>query len=465
MNEFTPPKPAPHASKLSPLRRLFKVRRSSISVLYARSYSMHLGHIWTPLKNLYWVNQPSLVERILVTDAERFPKSNLMGTMLELLLGNGVFVSNGSLWRQQRRMLDPAFEQARIKEVFPLMRDAVEAVGRRLAARAHGSAVAVDAETTHVTADIIFRTIFSRPLSPAEASEISYAFNRFQELAYAHGVWVMAGMPDRVSIGRWRAKRHAEVIRNYLQRAVAERIAERDSGAPAQKDILASLLDAIDPETGARFSEAELVDQIAVLFLAGHETSASALAWSLYLIANRPDIQDRMHREAAEVFGGGQPEFSHMKRLKLARDVFRETLRLYPPVSFVTRDAALDETMRNKLIRAGSILFVSPWLIQRHRSYWERPDVFDPDRYAREETKESLRCAYIPFSAGPRVCLGASFAMQEATLILAYLARHFRFEPVEGHTPVPVARLTLRSENGIWLRVLPRSAAVRHDAA
>lgn len=458
MSDYCPPKPRAHARKLPLLRRLIEARRCSISVLYERSYGMRMGQISTPLRNLYFVNEPGLVDRVLVRDADRFPKSDLMGRMLRLLLGNGIFVSNGAVWRQQRRMMDPAFDQARIEDVFPLMRDAVEAMAERLAGHADGDVVAVDLETTHVTADIIFRTIFSRPLTRAESARIFDAFNRFQELAYAQGVWSIAGLPAVVLLGYWRAGRYARVIRGLLEAAVDARLTQIAGGGQApQHDILASLLNAVDPETGKRFSRRELVDQIAVLFLAGHETSASALAWALYLIAARPDIQERMHAEAVAVFGERQPQFADIKRLRLARDVFRETLRLYPPVSFVSRDATRTETMRDKTVPAGSIIFVSPWLIHRHEKLWDRADAFDPDRYAKRETKESLRCAYLPFSAGPRVCLGAAFAMQEGVLILAHVARRFRFDLVPDHTPEPIARLTLRSANGIRLRVARRS--------
>ena len=148
-----------------------------------------------------------------------------------------------------------------------------------------------------------------------------------------------------------------------------------------------------------------------------------------------------------------------MKRLNLARNVFRETLRLYPPVAFLPRDATEAVTMRDKKIKAGAIISISPWIIQRHRKLWADPDLFDPDRWDREDSIESQRNAYLPFSLGPRVCLGAAFALQEATLILALLARDFRFDPVPGHEPKPVGRLTVRSENGIRLNVARRLPA------
>src|SRR5688572_9886094 len=443
MNDFLPPKPESHPRKLSLLRRFSKVRNSALAVVYDRSYSMHLGDVWTPLRTVYFVNQPELVERILVKEWEHFPKSNLMNTMLELLLGESIFITNGALWRRQRKMIDPAFAAARVHDVFPLMRDAALAMGERLSQHADGETVPVDVEMMHVAADIIFRTIYSRPFRRDEATTIFRAFSRFQELAYARGVWSMAGVPDWLSIGRLRAGRHARIIRNLLTSALDERLDAPDAEEP-RKDILSSLLKARDPDTGEPFTRRELVDQIATLFLAGHETSASALAWAVFLLANRPDIQERLHREAVSVFGDGLPEFRHVKHLRLARDVFRETLRLYPPVAFTLRDATRTEAMRDKIVKAGAILMMSPWLLHRHRKLWKRPDEFDPDRYLDSDTKTSLRKAYIPFSAGPRVCLGASFAMQEAVLILACLAREFRFEPAPGHTPKPVSRLTLR---------------------
>lgn len=167
-----------------------------------------------------------------------------------------------------------------------------------------------------------------------------------------------------------------------------------------------------------------------------------------------------MRREADIAFGqegGLQPR--HFKFLKLTRDVFRETLRLYPPVAFFARDITVPEEIRDKRVKKGDIIFVSPWLLHRHRLYWKNPDMFDPDRFSREDEREAVRHAFLPFSQGPRVCLGASFALQEAAIILSLIVRHFEILPVEDHVPRPVARLTLRSENGIRLRLVKRTHA------
>jgi cytochrome P450 len=454
MTGHIPPKPEAQPKKLNPLARFFKSLHSSTAPLYANSYSMKLGEVKLPLRTMYFVNQPDLVQKILLGDVDRYPKSDLMATMLELLLGESIFVSNGELWKQQRRMMDPAFEATRIKAIFPLMKEAVDAMAARFDDGAAGPDTAIDLEMTHVTADVIFRTIYSRSFTREEAEIIFENFENFQRLAWLHGVWSLAGVPHWLSVGKHRAKRYAATIRELLHKPVRERMAAMARGADVpERDMLASFIAAEDPETGKRFNDRELVDQVGIMFLAGHETSASALGWALYLIAQVPDVQRRLQEEADAAFSDGDLSFEKMRRLPFTRDVFREALRLYPPVAFVPRDATEDEEMRGKHILPGSILFVSPWLMHRHTDHWENPDMFDPDRFSRAETKASEQKAYLPFSKGPRVCLGAAFALQEAVIVLATIMRDWTVSPVEGHVPKPVARLTLRSENGIRLNM------------
>lgn len=454
MTGLVPPKPAAQPRKLNPVTRFFKSLHCSIAPLYGNSYSMKLGEVKLPRRTMYFVNQPDLVQNILLGDVHRYPKSDLMATMLELLLGESIFVSNGALWEQQRRMMNPAFEGTRIKAIFPLMLESIDAMAERL----QTGDTQIDLEMTHVTADVIFRTIYSRSFSRDEAEIIFENFEKFQRLAWLHGVWSLAGVPPWLSVGRMKARRYAATIRELLYAPVRHRLEAMERGdAVPQRDMLASFIGAQDPKTGKRFTEEELVDQIGIMFLAGHETSASALAWALYLIAQVPDVQARIQAEADAVFADGPLAFEKMRQLPFTRDVFRETLRLYPPVAFVPRDATEQETMRNKTILPGSILFVSPWLMHRHTEHWNDPDVFDPDRFSRADTKASEQKAYLPFSKGPRVCLGASFALQEAVMVLTTIMRDWTVSPVDGHIPKPVARLTLRSENGIRLIITRRT--------
>ncbi|MGQ0484029.1 MAG: cytochrome P450 [Hyphomicrobiales bacterium] len=466
MTHFTPPYPKPMPKRALALQLLlrplkfFRSRSCSISALSNRAYGMHLGELSLPTRRILIANQPDLIKRVLIDEAENFPKSRMMSDMLELLLGDSIFVSNGEVWKRQRRMMDPAFAQARIKIVFDMMLQAAEALFERMDRLATGGEVAIDVEMTHVTADIIFRTIFSRPLGAEEARLIYDAFIRFQETAFAHGMTRVVGFPKWVSFfGYRKARKAAKEIRGALDPIVKRRYDSFHAGEPRpHQDILQSLVSVKDPVTGTHFDLRELCEQVAMLFLAGHETSASSLSWALYLLAMDQEVQERLHKEAAAVLGGRAPQFSDMKRLEVARNVFAEALRLFPPVAFLPRVAEVQCPMRDKTVAAGSIVSVSPWLIQRHRLYWQEPDAFDPDRFDDPATIEAQRHCYMPFSKGPRVCLGAAFALQEATIILSGLVRRFRFTPIEGWEPKPIGRLTVRSENGIRLKVSPREA-------
>ena len=465
MSDFVPPRPPVLPKRASLLQHLQYGLRSGIGMFLSGSYeTVAVGRHPIPTmpkgdkRWLFTVRTPELIREVLVRRAEDFPKSSLMDDMLRALTGYSIFISNGEAWKRHRRLMDPAFEGARIRAVFPMMLDAVDACVARIGAHADGpdgpSPMAIDVEMTHYAADVIFRTIFSEPMDAASARRFFKAFAVFQEIAYAHGMLKLARVPTWLLPGHWRAKAAAKVIRRILEAPIKRRLAAVRRGDPTPKDdIMATLITTVDPETGTGFDDGELLDQIAMLFLAGHETSATAMAWSLYLLANCPHIQERAHAEATTVFGERRPAFEHMKRLGLTRDVFREAMRLYPPVAFLARDTVQTERLANKVAEPDSVVFVSPWLMHRHAQHWDQPDSFVPDRFETPEGEEGLRCAYLPFSMGPRVCAGAAFALQEATLLLAELVRRFKFTPAPGHTPVPVARLTLRSENGVPLIV------------
>lgn len=458
MTRFCPHYPPPARSKLDLLRLFLRKRHSMLDGLYARSYTMKMGEVHVPGAHVYMVNEPPLVRRVMVSEWQQFPKHEMLAHALRPLLGNGIFTTNGESWARQRAAMDPAFEAARVKRVFGHMWGAAEALRARLAALPAGSALDAEVEMTHVAADTILRTIVSKPLDSAQARQVFEAFGRYQALAPRIMLPAFFGL-------RWlrpwwqirKSRGPATEIRTLIAELIRPRFDASRAGNPtADDDILATLLE----QPGHTFEE--LVDQVAMLFLAGHETSASAMAWSLHLVAHAPDVQERLAAEADEWVDGLASDPSGIKQLTLARNVFRESLRLFPPVGFFVRTAAQTCTMRDKTVKAGASVVVAPWLIHRHRQLWARPDEFDPDRFSRDEpgdapgAKESLRQAYLPFGMGPRICIGAAFALQEATLVLAVLARHFRFEPQAGHVPEPVGRLTIRADNGIWLRVRRR---------
>jgi len=467
MSGFVPPYPRPmplHGRVLKTLMRPVKFIRSlrcSLSQLMDKSYSMHMGEVGLPHKKLYVANHPDLVQRVLIDDIALFPKSQVVADMFGTLVGDGLIVSNGETWKRQRRIMAPVFEQARNKLVFDLMMDAVDAMMERFAAVAEsGGEAMIDVEMTHVTADVIYRTIFGEALEAEDARRTFGAFMAFQEAAFAHGMARMAGMPSIFAGGGLTdAKRQAKVIHGLLDPKVKTRYEQFHSGnRKTGDDILDALIAATDPADGSHFDLRELCEQVAMLFLGGHETSASTLAWNFYLIAKDQEVQERLYREVVTVLGERRPAYADVRKLKFMRNVFSETLRLYPPIAFLPRDTACPIRMRDKNIAKGAVVSVSPWLMQRHRRYWSTPDEFDPDRFDRKESRDALRSCYFPFSKGPRVCIGAAFAQQEAILVLANLVRRFKFESVPGFEPKPIGRLTVRSENGIRLKVSPREA-------
>ncbi len=452
--------PVPPTIKHRPfVLRLLSMRNNFLANIVEKSYSMKMGHNWVPGRNIYMPNMPELVRQILVDEAEHYPKSDMLSNMLKELLGNGVFVANGETWKQQRRMIDPAFVAAKLKRVFPLMADACKAMMARLAQQESGTVIDMDREMTHVTADVIFRTIFSVEIGANRAERLFAAFTAFQEAALIYGFLKSTWIPDFYAGSRRRkAQAAADEIRALIKPLIRERYDRHQRGDElTEQDILTTLVTAVDPETGAMFSFKELIDQTAFMFLAGHETSASALTWTLYLMAKSPETQDRMYAEAHEVLGDRDAEFRDIARMSFIRDVFREALRLYPPVGFLPREATRHEAMRDKKIKPHDIMMVSPWLMHRHQLIWDQPDCFDPDRFQRTECAHAVRQAYLPFSTGPRICSGAGFALQEAVLLIATLVRAYRFEPVEGKQPVPVGRLTIRPENGMPLKVSLRT--------
>lgn len=474
MSRFCPHYPPPAANRPSAWRMYFSKRRSWLDGLYDRSYRMKMGEVHLPGVDLYMVNEPTLVRQVMVEGAARFPKHEALGDALRPLLGDSIFTTNGAVWQRQRDLMNPSFEAARVKLVYGRMLDAALAMVQRLRQVPPGAEHDMEVEMTHVAADIILRTILSRPLESGEARQVFEAFERYQALAPRLMMPAFFGL--RWLRPWWQARRSrqaASEIRALLVGLIQPRFDRHQQALaagevpPPGDDILATLLQVRDAQTGQGFSFDELVDQVAMLFLAGHETSASALSWALHLLAHAPDVQQRLHEEAKEGLGEQwhrSGDASGIKDLSLARNVFRESLRLFPPVGFFARQSAQACTLRDKQLPRGASVVIAPWLIQRHRELWARPDEFDPDRYETDipgETpaRESLRRAYLPFGMGPRVCIGAAFAQQEATLILAVLAREFRLEPVPGHVPEPVGRLTIRSDNGIRLKLYPRDVA------
>ena len=450
-----PPKPPARSGRVPLWRYARLFRRDILSAQPARLYGAWMAEFRTPFFRSYLCNQPELVNLVLKARPDDFPKSDRIREGLAPLLGRSVFLTNGETWKRQRRIIDPAFEGGRLRDVFPAMVAAGQGAVARMAARADGCPQEIEQETSHAAADVIFRTLFSIPIEDEIAARVFEAFRTHQRSQPVLNLGALLPLPRWMPrLQRPGARRTAATIRALITRLTRERMAQITDGT-APDDLATKIMTTADPQTGAHFDADEMVDQVAIFFLAGHETSASALAWALYLVARYPAWQDRLADEAQSALDGPLT-FGAMKRLPLSRDVFRETLRLYPPVPMMVREAACPERFRGRDVRAGSQIVLSPWHLHRHTRLWDNPDGFDPARFATENGRTCLRDAYIPFSAGQRVCPGAGFAMIEGPLLLSLLLRELRFEIVEDRTPVPVAHLTVRSKAGIWLRITRR---------
>ena len=447
------PKPQHRAGKVSLWRYLKLFRADILSAQPERLYRAWMAEFRAPTIRSYLCNDPAIVEMILKERPDEFPKSERVIEGLRPLLGNSVFVTNGETWRAQRRIIDPAFDRGRLREVLPAMHAAAEAAVQRLG-QSNGRSIDVEEAMSHVAADIIFRTLFSVPIENETAIELFTEFQTYQRTQPLFNLGALLRLP------RWFPRFHpratrtsAARVRQLIAAMTNARLAELQAGQ-APQDLATRIMTTPDPLTGLVFSVDQMVDQVAIFLLAGHETSASALSWSLHLLATHPEIQDRCALEARDL--PDNPSLADLTGLDLIRDVFRETLRLYPPVPMMVRETSCPVTLRGRHVSPGSQLVLSPWHLHRHQRIWQQPDDFLPERWKTEEGKMSARTAYLPFSAGPRVCVGAAFAMIEGPLILAYILKNFMVLPDGKAPPVPVARLTVRSGSGIGLLFLPR---------
>ena len=444
-----PPKPPARPEKVSLWRYMKLFRADILSAQPAKLYRAWMAEFKTPFFRSYLANDLELVKRVLKDRPDDFPKSDRIGAGLRPLLGNSLFLTNGEVWKRQRRIIDPAFEGGRLRDAYGGMYAAGLAAVVRM--QSNLGVQDIEPETSHAAADVIFRTLFSIPIEDETATAV---FEKFRDHQRTQPILNLAAfIPGPKWMPRFfsrSTKDTAADIRRLITDLTQRRMDAIEAGT-APDDLPTKIMTTQDPETGATFSTDEIVDQVAIFFLAGHETSASALAWTLYLLAMYPDWQDKLAEEGAALTS----DFSSVSKLRQTRDVFREGLRLYPPVPMMVRETACPETMRNRAAPKGSQIVLSPWHLHRHERLWDNPDGFDPTRWGTENGKKCQRDAYIPFSSGPRVCTGAGFAMVEGVLLLAMLTRQFRFE-VTDKVPVPVAPLTVRAKDGIWLNVTKR---------
>ena len=452
---FTPPYPEPLAHKPGLLRRFRLAGKSWIHTLTHGAYGMKMGGTPLPGMGVYIINTLPEIRRLLDSEAADYPKHRIFDDLLTPLVGSSVFNANGAEWERQRTMVNPAFAHTHLARAFPVMRGAADDLVRRMGKQAGALPVDVDPMMTHVAADVIFRTMFSEPISADKAARVYREFETYQALAQRNTLLTLYGLPHFGQ--RWRARRVGAKIRSAFAHLIDARLADRAThGTGRFHDILETMLDMRHPQTGAGFERQDLVNQVTLIFFGGHETTATSLGWTLYLLAESQEWQDKARAQIEEICQGGPLTYDHLRKLDVLRAVYRESLRLYPPVSFIPREASHRETIRDKNVEQGDLLLAAPWLVHRNPDNWACPHQFSPERFTDPDSAKQARQAWIPFGQGPRVCIGAAFAQQEAAVVLASILRAFRLTMPEGAPrPELTARLTLRPKAGFPLVLTP----------
>jgi len=425
-------------------------RRNFLAMWEEVAFELEFSHARMFMRETFLCNSPDAVQFAFSQKNASFErKAPQMRYALEPLLGDGLFISDGETWRKRRRMIAPIVHVSRLSAFAPIMVEAAEEVRDRWS-NAEGATFDVLMESATLTAEIICRTLFGRKLGHDHARQIVESFSEYQRVIGQIDLLSLLGLPDWVP--RW----YSGAIRRSVRRIhdVLDTVIKNYRTQKADENsVIEQLLDARDLETNEPLDPEALRNEIAVLFMAGHETTANSLTWVWYLLSQAPKVESKLHAELDRVLGSRSPVLADLPNLVYTRAIFDEALRLYPPVPILPREALRDEEFRGMRIPKGSLLFVVPWLLHRHKRLWEKPDHFIPERFLPENSAGISKFAYLPFSIGPRICAGMSFGQTEAILCLATLAQKFALRLKPGHGVRPVCRLTLRPEGGLPMSV------------
>ena len=448
---FVPPFPPRPPKALPPLRLLSLARKNLVAIWPIDTFSLDFfGH--TLFRRAIFVcNSPDTVKQVFIDDATNFhSKSPQQRHALKPLIGDGLFISDGDVWRERRRRIAPLTHVSRLPELTPVM-TAVAAERAMLWEVKAGSEIDVLAEMAAMTANIICRAIFGSTLGAKAVHDVVDGFSEFQANVGQMDLISLIGLPDFIPrLHGARVRRSATRIQTVIDGLLARILAEQADGE-------ASLVRSMAAEDGGGLDPAAIRNEVTVLFMAGHETTANTLAWTWYLLSQDAETEARLHEEV-DVLGGQPAGYNDLPRLRFTRAVIEETLRLFPPVPIQARVAAQARQIAGRDVPAGAVVMLVPWLLHRHRTYWAEPDSFVPDRFMPGAPGMPSRYAYVPFSIGPRICTGAAFGLTEAVLCLATLAQQFRLRLRDGWEVMPTCRLSLRPGDRLPMRLERRRA-------
>jgi cytochrome P450 len=454
---FVPPYPRRPLRPRGSLSILLALQRNPIEVWWEGDFERPVSIGRTIFGLRAAAHDPAAVRRVFLDNAANYRKDDLQLRILRPGLGNGMLTAEGEDWRIQRRALAPLFSPRQIAEFAPAVHRVGQAAVERMIRRRDGAVADVGAAMSRLTLEVLEQTLFSQGLG-REPSAFQRAVSSYFETIGRVDPLDLLGAPDFVPRLRRRRARGALQFFDSAVDAIIEKRRELMSGGrEAPRDLLTLLMSAKDPENGRGIADADVRANIVTFINAGHETTANALTWTLYLLSQSPEWRERAEADADQAFDD-RGTVAAEKR-EILRAVFEEALRLYPPAAMLARQAIEDDKLGDVRIPAGTVVTISPYVLHRRRGLWDRPDAFDPLRFLGPQRDRIDRFAYIPFGAGPRVCIGMAFAIQEGIILLAHLLRSFRFDLVEGHHVMPLQRVTLRPREGMKMHVKRRDRA------
>ena len=403
----------------------------------------------------YWISSPELVKTVMLDEREKFQKRSQI-RMLGPLLGKGILTSEGADWKWQRQASAPMFRREDLLAFVPAFVRASEALVARWRATPAHSVHAIEHDMAAATFDVISATLLPSA-DDTVRPVVEHSVGVFQKSGGWTQLYAMANAPRWLpSPGMVAGMRAIDTLRASVASMLRERRDTEERSGHSPDDLMHRLMRARDPESGQAMNDEQLIDNLLTFYLAGHETTARALTWTLYLLSRSPEWTAALEEEIARVTGGAPVESTHIERLVLVQQVLKESMRLYPPVPLMSRQCVAATRLGGHDIVPGTTVVMPIYAIHRHARRWEDPDAFDPGRFAPEREAGIPRYQYMPFGAGPRICIGMGFAMIEATAMIATFVQRARFAPVEGHEPAPVARVTLLPRGGMPLKVQMR---------
>jgi cytochrome P450 len=453
---FRPPAPAPRPKPLGFLGLLKALRDNPLEAWTEAHFEQPIVTTRLMTRSVAVVSDPAAIRAVLMNNAGNYCKDPLQRRMLAPLK-DGVLTAEDDQWRFQRRTLAPVFSRKAVRAFAPAMLDVANILVRRW--RDHGCDDIIDvaAEVTHSTLEVLERTIFADGLG-RDATEIRHAMRTFFDATGRIDPFDIIGLPDFVPrVYRRQTRAALRLFESAVDSIIVtrrRRLVESPDTMP--NDILTLLLAAQDPETGRRLTEKEVRANIITFISAGHETTANAISWALFLLSQSNKWRSRIAAEALPALDGRAD--SVVERLVETRAVIDEAIRLYPPLAAISRVAIGPDSLGQTRVEPGTIIVIAPYILHRHRRLWDEPDYFEPGRFLPGCREKVDRFAYLPFGVGPRGCIGSSFALQEAALMVATIVRHLEFEVSPGEIVWPLHRISLRPRGGLPMRVRARNA-------